>query len=64
MVELEDFPGRVGVGEGGVQEVDLHGGVVEAGGGVGVFVDGCALERTLVRGVYVEKKGGRLLGRQ
>jgi hypothetical protein len=43
VVELEEFPGRVGGGEGAVQEVDVYRGDIEAGGGVGVFVDGCAL---------------------
>lgn len=43
MVELQEFPGCVRVGECGVEKVDLHSRVVVAGGGVGVEVDGCVL---------------------
>jgi hypothetical protein len=48
VVELEEFPGRVGVGERGFEEVDLYGRVAVAGGSVGVFVDGGALGGVLV----------------
>jgi len=43
VMELEKFPGRFGVGECGLEEVDLYGRGVVTGGGVGVFVDGGAL---------------------
>jgi hypothetical protein len=43
VMELQEFPGCVGVGEGGVEEVDLYLGVVVAGCCVWVAIDGCVL---------------------
>lgn len=43
MMELQEFPGCVGVREGGVEEVDLYFGVVVAGCCVWVAIDGCVL---------------------
>jgi len=43
VMQLQEFPGGVGVREGGVEEVDLGLGCVVAGFCVGVSVDGCVL---------------------
>jgi hypothetical protein len=42
-MELQEFPGCVGVGEGGVEEVDLGLSCVVAGCRVGVTVNRCVL---------------------